>query len=744
MKLVLKNFCCYEHTTFEFPDEGNVLISGRTGVGKSSIARAIEFALFGTGVKIVSFGKRKCSVEMWFKGLHIIRSKGPNRLVVNCELEDDEAQALIDKMFPDRMSSFLSQNNHKTFVVANASEKLAYLEDLAFQHLDLSSIKERVKRKTRLAENRLVKQKTEMEMCRVFLTDHPFVETEHPDYEGDLQVTMEILEKECDQAMTRLGTLNKQQQEYLRYQDKTRELEQVLERIRLVDKELDTLDNVPDKIESLQAKIRIKKRFQRYKLLEKELDEQHSKTLSTTELDENIQSLEKQLTEHPTDYSTTLDLLQRELSKRQQLDDYNRQLNALETPKQTLEELEELKNKLKDDLTACKARQSTYKCPKCDTLLQLIDDALILFERQSRDDVSLEDLKEAYQRVREELKRTGDIVHQKSHLEQQLSSIDNVRAQDIIVKELENVQKKKETYSNLRYMKRQYMKQKEALESEYTEIQERIRQLEAKLDKFHAEELTEPSETLDDLHQEDIALRKLEERRDRLLDTYDEYDMNRVALENVIEQLISVDMSHDIHTTETMIHEKQQYRKQLEQHSNYLMHRKYKEQEERLHDIMKATETTILTLQLFYKKILQAEALAIQNIIRTINVSVQQYLDAFFDQDPIQAQLVTEKVSKSTKTQSTQIHIELFYKENQVDLVTLSGGEYDRVVLAFVMALSEINTSPMIILDECVGSLDQSTATLVCDYIKNQAGHKLILFIAHQIVTGMFDKIITL
>ena len=98
MKLKLKDFRCYENANFDF-GYSSVLLSAFSGCGKSSLFMAINFALFGTGNKVVMHGKTSCCVEIEFDGIKIIRTKKPNRLIVNDIYEDDVAQEIIDKKF---------------------------------------------------------------------------------------------------------------------------------------------------------------------------------------------------------------------------------------------------------------------------------------------------------------------------------------------------------------------------------------------------------------------------------------------------------------------------------------------------------------------------------------------------------------------------------------------------------------------------------------------------------------------
>jgi ABC-type multidrug transport system fused ATPase/permease subunit len=78
------------------------------------------------------------------------------------------------------------------------------------------------------------------------------------------------------------------------------------------------------------------------------------------------------------------------------------------------------------------------------------------------------------------------------------------------------------------------------------------------------------------------------------------------------------------------------------------------------------------------------------------------------------------------------------------DINMLSGGELSRVILAYTMALAEMFNTPLLLLDECTSSLDQELTETVFTAIRENFNGKLTLLIAHQVVTGVFDKIIKL
>lgn len=74
----------------------------------------------------------------------------------------------------------------------------------------------------------------------------------------------------------------------------------------------------------------------------------------------------------------------------------------------------------------------------------------------------------------------------------------------------------------------------------------------------------------------------------------------------------------------------------------------------------------------------------------------------------------------------------------------LSGGELARVILAYTLALSEMFSNPILLLDECTASLDEDTTNTVFEVIKENFQGKMVIIIAHQIVQGTFDKHIDL
>ena len=86
----------------------------------------------------------------------------------------------------------------------------------------------------------------------------------------------------------------------------------------------------------------------------------------------------------------------------------------------------------------------------------------------------------------------------------------------------------------------------------------------------------------------------------------------------------------------------------------------------------------------------------------------------------------------------------LDYKGRECDPTSLSGGELQRLILAFTLAFTERFNLPVLLLDECTSNLDQELTSEVVSVIKKYQHSRPVLLVAHQVVSGMFDKVITI
>lgn len=131
-----------------------------------------------------------------------------------------------------------------------------------------------------------------------------------------------------------------------------------------------------------------------------------------------------------------------------------------------------------------------------------------------------------------------------------------------------------------------------------------------------------------------------------------------------------------------------------------------------------------------------AERLALMETLENINLRVKIYTDKFFETN-LTVELVFEDKLKP------KIELKVVQNQKPTTIDSLSGGEFARVVLAFTLAMAEVNNLHFLMLDESFASLDADTTLRVLDAIKENFNGKVVV-VAHQMVKGVFESVIEL
>ena len=201
------------------------------------------------------------------------------------------------------------------------------------------------------------------------------------------------------------------------------------------------------------------------------------------------------------------------------------------------------------------------------------------------------------------------------------------------------------------------------------------------------------------------------------------------------QEYIKIKQDHEkiLHDIETWKIKYEHYKKYQQQHDELISLQEKS-------DILKSKLQSIFKLKEFVKS---AETILLERAIDHINQYVASYLDIFFQTDPISVSLVTINDEKHT-SKNGQLSISINYKGMDADIGILSGGELQRVIIAYNLALSELFSVPIILLDECTSNLDQELTEIVVKGIKHNCKGKTIIMIAHQVVSGIFDNVISI
>jgi DNA repair exonuclease SbcCD ATPase subunit len=808
MKLKLKNFRCYLEKEFDFGDSGITLISGISGVGKTTILLGIQFVLFGSGTKLVSYGKTSCSVELEFNDLKIIRTKRPNRLVVNDIYEDDAGQEIINNIFglTFETTGYISQNGLNSFILMSPVEKLGFLEKFAFKDINLDDMKLRCKSYISKCNDEFISVTSQVELLKKILEsqDKPKkiifpikCKKEHQEIiiknENIGFKNAEILIKKSNKNLRLFENELSDLKVYLaNISNKKENLNIILEKLSNLDKELREL-NFDSSINIKEYELQLLNivKYKELNDLEKGFKENVLKLeqIKREELDSYNEKLQKYKEEIWQDYKydeliiniqdyrellikmKELNKYRKEIKKYEDIDDklFENNKEKIEKNKLELINFEKIYDKLK-------SQENIYQCPSCSCNLRFVDDKLIESSEEIINEFNITTVKNMIDKLKKEINNLDKDIRNieynlkiKNNILKNISDIsDNYEEMDI--EEIENNIIDLEDYKKINKDKEEKVKEliykieNNIFSSSYTSFNKMVLN-----DKKKIEELKKFCESYNNNIDEN-ELRKIINNYKYNKDKYDRFELEKKNLlkeENKIrEDIIILDKNYKTKYTDVKelskiqksisecIQDVETYELKRKNHCDNLNKikdweinneklLKYQELVDKVNNmeiLEKEVSNKYSAAKLLKEKILEAESISLLNIIESINIHAQIYLEAFFIDNPINIRLLPFKETK--KITKPQINLEIEYKSMECDFNSLSGGEQARVILAFTLALAEIFNTPLIMLDECVANLDQETTSIVFDGIREHYKGKLSLVIAHQVVMGHFDKII--
>ena len=810
MKLTLKNFRCYLDKEFDFGKHGLLLLSGPSGQGKSSILLAINFVLYGTGSKLITYGKSSCKVELDFEDFHIVRTKRPNRVVLNGVHEDAAAQAIINEKFGKtfNVTGYIAQNALNSFVLMSPIEKLGFLEKFAFADADLGAMKAKVRAVIKKRNEQLIVTTSQLEMATNVLLE--MEEPEEVEYPLKSSKNKERSMKNETIRYKNSLTLIKRAQNSLEKQRKESELLRILdaktkvkssalnnaiEKLDDLNIELETityegdevLELYEDQLVTIVSHRELILLEQRYKEDQARLEEM--KETENKESEQKLEEIDANLwKEYSQSEVKTMIVDYKQLSKdlqelellRERLDNCNASPDKLHKNRDDLK-INKIELKKKEGLLVkLELQQELFTCPSCATTLKIHDDELCVADDIDVDEADLELVRSEVISLRKLVSRLEYSIPQEQNrvdrYHQFLLKIQGIKDQyDGELSTLIDVDNDLEDLRDYRRSQNDLEKQKNALEKgiedeKFSPIvfsfeeslkkqQKKIKLLNKKLGdeyigEFNEQELRvkiqiqrrnkERSEQID---RSVSALRseKSAYQTQILRDKEDHIQVFKVIrdLEEVGDlitkrenEIVSLRTKAQMHADNVEnINNYKTYLKEVEKYQEWVEKVAKLEGKERKDRKRYGAAATLK------EKILEAESIAMINVINSINAHVQEYLDLFFVNDPISARLLPFKESKKS-TKKPQVNIQIEYKGMEADLNMLSGGELSRVVLAYTLALGEIFNTPLMMLDECTASLDQDLTSTVIEGIRENYPDKMVIIVAHQSIEGCYDRVI--
>lgn len=755
-------------------DNGVVLISGESGKGKTSILQAIEFAITGKGKKIITRGKSSCKVYLKFHNIEITRTKGPNRLQVTVDditLEDIDAQCEINNIFGEDfvMTSFIKQKSMKSFLSLTPKDKTMVIRRNCLT--ELNNIKEN-------CDNSLREAKAKMRDSSISINQlHDVMEgIEKPErvinekldgkkekyinqYIQSLIIKIKNRETRRSRLSTKLQEDRKKLQQHI-HNNKNNKF--FIDTISEIENEITSLGTCPEQnmeytSEFLQTQMKRNREYESFKTQSKSYNEmkeeetQRNASIST-ELEDEISRLEDELSILSPVLHTSITESCKALSNAKKWYEWcvdNKQEEFyLKSLPECLTTFEEQNANLAKKRTRYLCLRESKKCPECNITIVINADGDLT---KGQYDLTDNTQKEVYDKkiaiVDKKVKKNKAIIRAINKVYFDCSK---------------SVSEYKDIYSSL-----------VDANDKYTSCSDKIDGLKLKLANCRREnptlvnlanklkrietKLIKPVMDLDTAETHHKELKDFTKR----LKTY-----NR-SLENLHKRLNTTKTQIISESTEDKISEFKQLvkdteinidindteKKTLEENKDgaktYIEYIKKKKLYDSITDKLELEKGKLGTasrefkcLNRLGKVITKAESITMSNYIKTLNVYIDEYMSAFFPSVAMKAAISTFKTDSKSCVKH-QITVIVYHGGEEVDVGSLSGGEYDRLQLAITMAMSRVSNSPIMMLDESISSLDEGTCNTVLKGIKsNTELSKLVILVAHQFIEGNFDSTI--
>ena len=695
MELEVHNIKTWENLklSIDINDFKHILISGTSGIGKTTLLDCIYFAICG-GYLTNKWSLRHKRKEGYVKlhlhayNLTITRTLNPKSLTVN-ELSGDEAQEFLSANLDGGLFKYIGYLRQKStysyFISMPPRERMIFIENVIFTDIDLDTTRT------------VIKESIDKAKADYILLDMQMGKLESRNIEPKI--------KEEDIKST---------QEYIDYLK--------LKHATLLD-DVRNIHVLEGRLQDLQ--------INQYEL-SRELDELR---LQCNKIDDFCKSFKtkselyetriKQYEEHRAFYNRYQELYKKQIllkstleGKLENLDELNEQLVSQAAMMKLYQDYLNVEKKIKD----LKYNPSTHQ-----ELLEQYNNAYIIYDNCPNCNVILGANFNGIHLVQGN--ETAFTSNQLNEMKQVLNELDVKNNQYAILKEiLTEIEGKlhfpiwtQDEYNAHLNTKRE----QEKLHQEYNELS-RLKKISPNSPRISEQEYKS-------MKADFTLYTKYNTEHKLLQEQYNNVQSKLQKIESKIRDITcqlekSTDILDQINAVTSDIEKSQQELVDLKETYEYqLVYYQYIEKKQLWEDYTK-----------FQKYFNETRTNVIMYTLESINALVKKYIDGFFENYNIKLSFfVNDK-------DCIDIHLE-YDQANPADLSILSGGEYDRIVLAIVLAFAEFYKLPILLLDEILSSLDLHTLQYVMSHIhKCWPDNQAIIYVGHQMISGNFDHLIEL
>lgn len=768
MEIYLNNFRSFTEQSFIF-NEGNNLISGESGVGKSTILEAIFWCFYGgSSVTPFSSSSKKIitKVSVKINDITIIRTKPPEKCKVileNNTLEHDEAQEYIYNTFGSKSlweaSSYLKQDSRASLLFHSSQEKYELIKEIVFGRGENSNSPEKYQEKLSIFSKDLDKNLDvltgKIEVLKNSLEEEIENFSNYQEIEKNTKKLSKFLtkEEEVKNTANKLRVKILENEKLLEYKERLEISKNMIkeypeltleniekwkiwykstERLKELDTNFEKINVTSEDIKKLELFLEMSKKEYRKYVLNTNIcnklgvkyckDSVEKEIKKNLELSESIKEYQNYLKimNNIKKIDEKINLINENLRKFDEKEDTFLKIKQLVCEKLNIPETEELENikfKLKSVMT------NYLNCPKCSQKLLLEEG---------------------------ELKVKKCHFMKKEDLENYTSKINSIEQfyikKNKLVQELKNYEK---------------IKNEMKIPEEVKKIEGNIEDIKSVLNKLREIEIIEydknlikEKEDLLDLYKKNILLSSLEKNiSDNHLSFFDEYPVpsnfseyfkcyQKVSSE--IKMYSDTLEKSKIENKEELIKNLEKFEKLISDLGEYKRFLIIKDKKNKLEDNETSFNVALKKRETCnsIKKIIDEESSnTFENLITNFNDLLNEIVSEIFDD--IHITLGMFKKMKGKGTIKPQFNMKVILKGNEYDnLNFLSGGEKDRISIALTLTLSTILNNPIIMFDESMSSLDEEMREKCLYLIKKYAGDKILINICHYTVEGCYDNVI--
>ncbi len=718
MELNIKNIKQFTDAYFYISND-HVLIHGPSGTGKSTILDCIYFAITGKRLskKWSLYSRTKeGSVRLKTASIEIYRTINPQSLSVNNgECTEDEAQSLIDAQFKPHIFRYIGYAIQKTpylnLLSSSPRERMLLFEQMFFSNIDTDMIRTQVKARIHDLKEKCTYLDGAMGTYKDFktLTVQPritlnAIET-YALHVSTLETKSETYTRIQHEYDLLTNQLNYKQAQFTEYKQEIHHLE--IEVDRLVQSNSRT-EPVYDTMHSDILK------HDEYKIIMKRYNDWATK--ESVQLQKQIDRLQTQVVD--TEALAETILVQQQMIHR--LKNYESLKLASEQLGYNAEQHAELQEKYK-------AMYFVYdSCPKCSVALRANFHGI--YATASTDDVH--PVTPSDKGMMLSLEKTLHLLDIKKGkymtlTEQMATEHKNIRFPVWTDTEYENnlnlqngqkqiVAQLQECRSRLEQGKKMFAKEQSMSAYDDAIISDaKYKQFQAKIHTFNDNQVRI------------VCLRKsLGELIQKMTVLQTDIETTTHRIEHISTEVTQLkDQVSDLESCTVKLARMKETHAYQELYYEYMKHKQTWDDYDRF-------------IQIF--NTLQREYMI--NMLNNINLYIKKYIDGFFEH-PIKCAFYLNEAKQC-------IDFDITYTKMHVsdyNLSTLSGGEYDRVVLAIFMSFGEYFKLPILLMDEIINSLDSSTAQHVIEHIQAiYPAENTVIYVGHQVLTGFFNNVIQL